>query len=553
MYAKITKSGGRQYVQLVEGYRTETGKVRHRVVANLGRLEDLSPQKLDPLINGLNRVLGRTENTAFPVEVESAKAYGNVFALHELWKDLGFDRALSRALRSGRREIKAEALVRAMVFNRLCNPTSKLGCLRWLDTVAMPDMPAKVTHQHLLRAMDALMDRAETVEQELARQIRPLVDQQLEIVFYDLTTVRIHGEARLEDDVRAFGMNKGEPPANGGIARQFVLGVVQTADGLPLMHTVHPGNVAETKTLQGMLQTVLQRFPIQRIILVADRGLLSLDNIHHLTDMADKDGRKLEFILAVPARRYSDLMETFRGFDFNAGDGLREASFEGHRLIVAHDAARAREQGETRRARIDELEAMGNAMVAKLDRQDEGNSAKGRRASDRGAYSRFVRAIADAELTRFIKVDFTADRFSWEVDEDTIARAALFDGKLVLLTNVPDISPADAIARYKALADIERGFRVLKSDIEIAPVHHRLPDRIRAHALICFLALVLYRVMRMRLKAKGSATSPRMALDLLATLQQHVTRIGPTTQTGITRTQPEQLDLFDALGLNKPS
>lgn len=549
MYAKITKSGGRQYVQLVEGYRTETGKVRHRVVANLGRLEELSPQKLDPLINGLNRVLGRTENTAFAVEVESAKAYGNVFALHELWKDLGFDRALSRALRSGRREIKAEALVRAMVFNRLCNPASKLGCLRWLDTVAMPDMPAKVTHQHLLRAMDALMDHAETVEQELARQIRPLVDQQLEIVFYDLTTVHIHGEARLEDDVRAFGMNK----ETGGIARQFVLGVVQTADGLPLMHTVHPGNVAETKTLQGMLQTVLLRFPIQRIILVADRGLLSLDNIHHLTDMADKDGRKLEFILAVPARRYSDLLETFWSFDFSEGDGLREASFEGHRLIVAHDAARAREQGETRRARIDELEAMGNAMVTKLDRQDEGNSAKGRRASDRGAYSRFVRAIADAELTRFIKADFTADRFSWEVDEDAIARAALFDGKLVLLTNVPDISPADAIARYKALADIERGFRVLKSDIEIAPVHHRLPDRIRAHALICFLALVLYRVMRMRLKAKGSATSPRMALDLLATLQQHVTRIGPTTQTGITRTQPEQLDLFDALGLNKPS
>jgi len=549
MYAKITKSGGRQYVQLVEGYRTETGKVRHRVVANLGRLEELSPQKLDPLINGLNRVLGRTENTAFAVEVESAKAYGNVFALHELWKDLGFDRALSRALRSGRREIKAEALVRAMVFNRLCNPTSKLGCLRWLDTVAMPDMPAKVTHQHLLRAMDALMDHAETVEQELARQIRPLVDQQLEIVFYDLTTVRIHGEARLEDDVRAFGMNK----ETGGIARQFVLGVVQTADGLPLMHTVHPGNVAETKTLQGMLQTVLQRFPIQRIILVADRGLLSLDNIHHLTDMADKDGRKLEFILAVPARRYSDLMETFRSFDFSEGDGLREASFEGHRLIVAHDAARAREQGETRRARIDEFEAMGNAMVAKLDRQDEGKSAKGRRASDRGAYSRFVRAIADAELTRFIKADFTADRFSWEVDEDAIARAALFDGKLVLLTNVPEITPADAVARYKALADIERGFRVLKSDIEIAPVHHRLPDRIRAHALICFLALVLYRVMRMRLKAKGHSTSPRMALDLLATLQQHITRIGPTTQKGITRTQPEQLDLFDALGLNKPS
>lgn len=94
----------------------------------------------------------------------------------------------------------------------------------------------------------------------------------------------------------------------GGIARQFVLGVVQTAEGLPLMHTVHPGNVAETKTLQAMLATVLQRFPIERVILVADRGLLSLDNIGVLTSLAEQGGRTLEFILAVPARRYAELV-----------------------------------------------------------------------------------------------------------------------------------------------------------------------------------------------------------------------------------------------------
>jgi hypothetical protein len=544
----------------VEGHRDAEGKVRIKVVANLGRLDRLSPDKLDPLINGLNRAVGRLENTAHEITHDPARTYGTVFALHELWKDLGFDRALNRALRSGKRSIDAEALVRAMVFNRLCDATSKLGCLRWLETVAMPAMPATVTHQHLLRAMDALMENAEGVEEALARQIRPLVDHDLTMVFHDLTTVRIHGEARLEDDVRAFGMNK----ETGGIARQFVLGVVQTADGLPStvqlepvaqpgrLHTVHPGNVSETKTLQGMLSKAMQRFPIQRIILVADRGLLSLDNIHHLTETADQGGRKLEFILAVPARRHGDLVETFRGFDF-AGDGLREARFEGHRLIVAHDAARASEQGEARRKRINELEAMGNAMVAKLDAQDQGKSAKGRRASDRGAYSRFVRAIADAELTRFIKADFTADRFSWEVDEDAIARAALFDGKLVLLTNVPDISPADAIARYKALADIERGFRVLKSDIEIAPVHHRLPDRIRAHALICFLALTLHRIMRMRLKAKGHQASPQLALDILSRIQKHTAYAGSRSFHGISNTTPEQLDIFETLNLPKPT
>jgi transposase len=331
-----------------------------------------------------------------------------------------------------------------------------------------------------------------------------------------------------------------------------VLGVVQTADGLPLTHTVHPGNVAETKTLQGMLATVLQRFPIQRVILVADRGLLSLDNIDELTGLADKGGRRLEFILAVPARRYAELVETFQGLSFDE-TGLAEATFAGHRLIVAHDPLRAAEQGDRRRARIAELEAMAEKMVGKLDAQDGGQTARGRRASDRGAYSRFTRAVAEAELTRFIKADLTTDRFSWSVDDDAVARAELFDGKLALITNAPDLTAADAVARYKALADIERGFRVLKSDIEIAPVHHRLPDRIRAHAMICFLALVLYRVLRMRLKAKGQSASPRTALSLLARIQKHTAHAGKRSFHGLSKTTPEQLDLFDALNLPKPA
>jgi len=548
MYTRITKTGERQYLQLVESFRNDRGQVRVRVIANLGRLDRLSPDKLDPLINGLNRALGRTENTSSEIIQEAGRAHGNVFALHELWCELGFQKALNRALRSSRREFDAEALIRAMVFNRLCEPDSKLGCLRWLETVAIPAMPDGVTHQQLLRAMDALMDNGEAVEDALARQIRPLVDRDLAVVFYDLTTVRIHGQGTLEDDIRAFGMNK----ERGGIARQFVLGIVQTADGLPLMHTVHPGNVAETKTLQAMLETVLKRFPIDRVILVADRGLLSLDNIYYLTDIANQSARKLEFILAVPARRYGELTGTFRELSFDE-EGLAEAQFTDHRLIVAHDPLRAAEQSDKRRARIAELEAMAEKMVTKLDAQDDGKTAQGRRASDRGAYSRFTRAVAEAEMTRFVKPDLTADRFSWSIDEDAIADAQLFDAKLALITNAPDLTPAEAVERYRSLADIERGFRVLKSDIEIAPVHHRLPDRIRAHALICFMALTIYRVMRMRLKAQRHNASPRTALDLLARIQKHTAHIGNRTFNGTSKTTQEQLNLFEAMGLKKPA
>ena len=245
----------------------------------------------------------------------------------------------------------------------------------------MPSMPDTVTHQHLLRAMDALVDNADVVEEALARQFRPLVDQDLTVAFYDLTTVRIHGEGKVEADIRAYGMNK----ETGGVARQFVLGVVQSAEGLPLMHTAHPGNVNETKTLQGMLQKVLARFPVQRIILVADRGLLSLENIGELSELVDRGDRKLEFILAVPARRYADLTETFESLVFDEA-GLAESTFADHRLIVAHDPVRAKEQTDRRRARIRELEGLAEKIVAKLGAQGKGKAARGRRATDRGAY-----------------------------------------------------------------------------------------------------------------------------------------------------------------------
>ncbi|MCC5960487.1 MAG: IS1634 family transposase, partial [Rhodobacteraceae bacterium] len=166
---------------------------------------------------------------------------------------------------------------------------------------------------------------------------------------------------------------------------------------------------------------------------------------------------------------------------------------------------------------------------------------------------RFTRAVPEAEMLRFVKPDLTAYRFSWRIDEDAIADAQLFDGKLALITNAPDLTSTEAVQRYRSLADIERGFRVLKSDIEIAPVHHRLPDRIRAHALICFMALTLYRVMRMRLKAQKHNASPRTALDLLARIQKHTAHIGDRTFNGTSKTTQEQLDLFEAMGLKKPA
>lgn len=123
------------------------------------------------------------------------------------------------------------------------------------------------------------------------------------------------------------------------------------------------------------------------------------------------------------------------------------------------------------------------------------------------------------------------------------------------MTNTPDLSPEDVVKRYKSLADIERGFRVLKSEIEIGPVFHRLPKRIKAHASLCFIALILYRVMRQRLKAADSDLSPERALEQLQRIQQHQIRIDRAEKpiNGISRLSEIQHRVFTALNLKKPS
>jgi hypothetical protein len=319
MFVKVTTSGPRLYVQLVESYRDDAGRVKKRTVATLGRLDQLTDE-LDSVIDGLLKVAGRepliSPSTTTPVgasagvSFESARALGHVWTLTEIWKELGFS-DLRRVFRRTRHTIAVEALIRIMVLNRLCDPDSKLGVLRWLQTVALPDIDVKtLTHQHLLRSMDALMDQQEAVDDVVAKLLRPWVDQDLSMAFYDMTTIRAEGLATMQGDIRKFGMAK-----EGLIARQFMLGVVQTSEGLPIYHEVFDGNAAETKTLLPILKKVMDRFPnLRRLILVADRGLLSLDNLEALQAIRlrpDKGqdpskGQALEFIIAVPGRRYHE-------------------------------------------------------------------------------------------------------------------------------------------------------------------------------------------------------------------------------------------------------
>jgi hypothetical protein len=629
MFVKLTQSGGRRYAQLVESFRNDAGQPRQRTICTLGRLE--AGGDVDKLIQTLQRARGlevdgagvaavvspnhaAAVNPLHGLRFEAPRGAGDVWALWQLWRSLGFD-DLALAWRRSRVEVDVLACLRAMVFNRLCDPGSKLGVLRWLDTVALPldfgfaastrtntridtHTNSKLpTHQHLLRAMDVLDEHSAALGTRLATLMRPLIDEDLSVVFYDLTTVEVAGQragqSELEGDVRLHGMSK-----SGLVARQFMLSLVQTAEGLPIAHEVHPGNIAEAKTLLPMIKSLLARYPLKRVVLVADRGLLSVNNLAELAELQTTLaglGRevKLEYVLAVPAARYGDFAESLRTTAASQESDTpwtAETTWESkppkppkppkpvkqakppasststdaasthsvRRLVIAHDPEVALRRTSARRKAMADLLALGEQWGVKLDAQDAGALSlnarrKGRPLSDSGAKARFYHAVKDASLAHLIKVDLKAEAFSFEIDEDKQRYLELLDGKLLLVTNT-DAPAAEVVARYKSLADIERGFRVLKSDIEIGPVYHRLPQRIRAHALVCFMALILYRVMRMRLKANQREESPSRLLEQLRRIHQQTVRTADgQTVHGLTDMTPAHKSLFTALELPPPT
>jgi hypothetical protein len=574
MFIKVTTSGGRRYAQLVESYRNDAGQPRQRTLATLGRLEPGGD--VDRLIAALGRAQGRGEVSSSSTRISElrfleARAAGDVWALWQLWCALGLE-GLALAWRRSRTGLDVLACLRAMVFNRLCDPSSKLGVLRWLDTVALPrgfgfddGVPE---HQHLLRAMDVIDEHAEAINERLALLMRPLIDQELSVVFYDLTTVKVHGEAVLDDDVREFGKSK-----DGAVARQFVLSLVQTGDGLPIAHEVHPGNTAEAKTLLPMIRRLLDRWPLKRVVLVADRGLLSLNNLQELGQLQaelDAGGRgvRLEYVLAVPAARYGEFKAELQALDakhdatapwidemcWSTGDTDRRATPpQQHRLVLAHDPEVAQRRSALRREQLRELLSLGEQWGGRLDAQDAGVRRRGRPLSDSGAKARLYHAVREANLAHLIKVDLQSDLFQFSVDEQRLRYLEGLDGKLLLVTNT-DAPVAEVVQRYKSLADIERGFRALKSEIEIGPVYHRLPRRIRAHALVCFLALILHRVLRMRLRASHRPESPARLLEQLRRIQHQTAQTGDGQKLrGLTELGAAQKELFAAIGLPLPT
>ncbi|MBZ0270588.1 IS1634 family transposase [bacterium] len=482
---KIVHSKGHsyEYLQIVEAFRQD-GKVRQKVVANLGRLDELRASgELDRITAALARF--SEANAAFLAFQEGrfdhcvTRCWGPALVFGRLWERQGLPHVL-RSLAAGRKfAFDPERVAFALALQRLCEPGSDLQGSEWLKDVE--GLPEIGLHQ-MYRAVGWLAEVREELERTLFHRDRDLFHQEIDLVFLDTTSTYVYRDQETAFCKRGYSRDK-RPDLP-----QMVLCVAVDRYGWPIAWEVFPGNTADKDAFSHVVTRLRERFQIRRVVVVADRGMISKDSIELLT--GDKEA-PFDFILGCRMRRdldVTDLLHMTREFDEIApGLGVAERTLDGKRYVVCYNEVEAKKDAAAR-------EAMVQSLMEKL----EAGESKS--------------LVGNTGYRRFLK----GEKGSWRIDFQKAKDDALYDGVFVLRTNT-DLPAAEVVKTYKGLWRVERTFREQKSTLELRPLFHHNDDTRIGHIVASFLALRLEVDLQRRLDERGAKTP---WLDLMRDLKR---------------------------------
>jgi len=540
-----------RYLQLAHNERNERGVPVARVIHNFGREDQLDREALTRLVRSIQRFLGPDEvlRAGAPKGFEFVRApeSGGPHAVDQLWSQLGIGKTITRAAGGGRRSSGVERAVFAMVCQRCLDPASKLEATRWIGRDVVVDGLGEVSDDQLYRAMDFLLACGERVQESVFFSVAHLLNLEGDVIFFDTTST--YFEVDPDDDpvvATANGESDEEPLRRLGHSKdhrpdlpQVVIGLAVTREGIPVRVWVWPGN-ANDQTLIEQVKTDLLGWRLGRAIYVVDSGFSSRDNLRHLRSAGGHYIAGVKLRSGMPQTeaalsrqgRYRQIRDNLRVKEVRVGDG--EAA---ERYIVCHNPAEAERDQARRQQRVDRI----TAELARLKVQRERAKTK----TEQDAHQRGECALRDhPTLSRYLRQTKTGRLL---LDHDKIAAEECLDGKYLLTTSDPTLSAEDVALGYKQLLETERSFRDLKGTLLLRPVFHRRDDRIRAHVLVCFLALVIVRVAETR-----TATTWRTIRAELAQIRQGQFRSPDGEFTQTTELTTRQRDLHHQLGIPEP-
>jgi transposase len=496
MFFRTKKSGTRSYLQVVEN-RWEDGRPRQRVIATLGRLDQLQQTgQLDALLVSGARlaqsVLLLSAHAKGQVPTITTRRIGPALIFERLWRETGCQRVVEQLLDGRRFEFDVERAVFLTVLHRLFASGSDRAADKWKTDYQIDGCDALQLH-HLYRAMawlgeelpqDQQKDKTpfaprctkDRIEEELFAHRRDLFTD-LQLVFFDTTSIYFEGEGG--QDLGQRGFSKDHRPD----LYQMVVGAVLDGQGRPICCELWPGNTSDVTTLIPVVDRLRSRFGVRRVCIVADRGMISRETIEAL----EQDERGWQYILGARMRSQNEVKDEVLAragryrvvhppraqSDDPSPLKVKEVWVGEHRYVVCLNEDEARKDAADR-----------EAIVAALREQ--------LRSGDKSL-------VGNKGYRRYLS---GSDSPGFRIDEAKLAEDARYDGKWVLRTNT-ELDSAEVALQYKQLWMVEHWFRSCKSLLQTRPIYHKCDETIRGHVFCSFLALVLRQELQARLEERG--------------------------------------------------
>ncbi len=576
---KIRSSAGtvHEYVRIVTSVR-ENGRVKQRVIANLGRRDTL--EAVLPMLNRFlcgdsdQQQLAKELAEEGPIKIRDASTWGPMLVVRHLFEQLGLWQMLDGGRRWSRLLPEEDpnddwpSRVVALLTNRLVCPASEHALAGWLETDFVCDRHGRryvpcwkqqrrvqvdpTQLQRWYRTLDHLLLNKDQIEVALYERLRDLFDFQPDLVLYDLTSTYFEGHG--PPSLAKHGHSRDEKSRN----VQVVVGVVMVA-GWPIAHHVWAGNKRDSTTVKEVVEDLAKRFSFRRMVFVGDRGMVTQNNL----EIIEKAEGEWGFLVGM-TRRQNPEAETLidrvveeKWIECEGGINTRE-----------------KKQQERPRTRVQEVKCDRDGVRAFVVDSDERRAYEQRMRKKamqrvRAGLEKVQKRVAKGRLKKPEKIGAAVERvlqrnhgyryYDWELKDGelhfvehptNLPREKKYEGRYLIQTDQTKFTSQDAVANYKELNEVERGFRSMKDPIGMRPIWHRSERRVKAHIFVAALAFLLDRMLERALKAADVELSSSAAWSALATIRHVDFLVAGQRRTGVTPGSSRARQVLRALAIS---
>jgi len=477
-----------EYLQLAHNsWDPEKKQSKTHVVFTFGRRDELDIEGIQRLVRSLSRLLPPDQASQAqieaehqgPVDLRSSRSAGGALVLKGIWKRLRIDKALSQAMKSREFTAPIGDAIFSMVANRALSPSSKLAIEEWANQKVDLDLSQPLQVQHFYRGMDLLLENAELVQKEVFEATTSLLNLIVDVVFFDTTNISFETEAPQGSELKAFG----KPKEGEKEAPLVTIGLAVTWHGIPIKCWVLPGNQHDATTVES-IQQELAGWGLNRVIWVMDRGMTSDENKKYLQRgggdyiLGEKlRGPKASEEALSRGGRYREVAENLQVKEVSVGQGAARK-----RYVISYNPEEAAKDQAARQQILDRI----SAEMERINELPQDKRATARkRLLNHKTLGRYVKELRNGSL---------------RIDQAKVKDDAKLDGKHLISSSNDELSAEELAQGYKQLLEVERSFRTMKTTLDLRPVYHSKDERIRSHVLLCWLSLLLIRIIERETK-----------------------------------------------------